>query len=70
MQATNKAVRCDCGHEVQAVSEEQLLAEVQEHARDAHGIEFSREDALLVVRRAERDARAGGRPNGRKGASR
>ncbi len=53
MQATNKFVRCDCGHEVRALSEEQLLAEVQEHAREAHGIEFSREDALLVVLRAE-----------------
>jgi predicted small metal-binding protein len=53
MQTTNKAVRCDCGHEVRAVSEEQLLAEVQEHAREAHGIEFSHEDALLVVLRAE-----------------
>jgi predicted small metal-binding protein len=53
MQATNKAVRCDCGHEVRAVSEEQLLAEVQEHARKAHGIDFSREDALRVVLRAE-----------------
>jgi predicted small metal-binding protein len=53
MQATNKAVRCDCGHEVQGVSEEQLLTDVQNHAREAHGIEFSREDALLVVLRAE-----------------
>ncbi len=53
MQATDKAVRCDCGHEVRAVSEEQLLAEVQEHAREVHGIEFSHEDALLVVLRAE-----------------
>jgi predicted small metal-binding protein len=53
MQATDKAVRCDCGHEVRAGSEEQLVAEVQDHAREAHGIEFSREDALLVVLRTE-----------------
>jgi len=53
MQATNKAVRCDCGHEVRAASEEMLLAGVQTHARNVHGIEFSREDALLVVFRAE-----------------
>jgi predicted small metal-binding protein len=85
MEATNKAVRCDCGHEVRAVSEEQLLAEVQEHARAAHDIEFSREDALLVVLRAElqgqwfeEPARSGGasadpaaacRPPDQKGAS-
>jgi predicted small metal-binding protein len=57
MQSTNKAVRCDCGHEVRAVSEERLLAEVQEHAREAHGIEFSHEDALLVVLRADLQVR-------------
>lgn len=51
MQATNKAVHCDCGHQVQGLSEEHLLAEVQAHALEAHGIEFSREDALLVVLR-------------------
>jgi predicted small metal-binding protein len=85
MQATDKSVRCDCGHHVRAVSEEQLLAEVQDHAREAHGIEFSREDALLVVLRAElqgqwleteardakasADAAAGCRATDQKGAS-
>jgi predicted small metal-binding protein len=83
MQATNKAVRCDCGHEVEGVSEEQLLAEVRDHAREAHGIEFSREDALLVVlrselqeawleqaqRQGEAGAAAAARPPDQKGAS-
>jgi predicted small metal-binding protein len=56
MEATNKAVHCDCGHEVQGLSEEHLLAEVQAHALEAHGIEFSREEALLVVLRSALDA--------------
>jgi predicted small metal-binding protein len=55
MQTTNKPVRCDCGHEVRAGSEEELLAAVRMHARDEHGIEFTREDALLVLLRAELD---------------
>jgi hypothetical protein len=29
---------------------------VQEHARDAHGIEFSSEEALLVVLRSQRQS--------------
>jgi predicted small metal-binding protein len=61
MQVTNKAVRCDCGHEVQGLSEEHLLAEVQAHALEAHGIEFSREDALLVVLRTALEEPRSGR---------
>jgi predicted small metal-binding protein len=53
MQARNKPIRCDCGHEVRADSEEELLAAVRTHAREEHGIEFTREDALLVVLTAE-----------------
>jgi predicted small metal-binding protein len=53
MHATNKPIRCDCGHEVHADSEEMLLAAVCAHAREEHGIEFTREDALLVVLNAE-----------------
>jgi len=56
VQVTNKAVHCDCGHEVHGLSEEHLLAEVQAHALEAHGIEFSREEALLVVLRSALDA--------------
>ena len=55
MQTTNKPVRCDCGHQVQAGSEEELLAAVRTHAREEHGIEFTQEEALLVVLRAELD---------------
>ena len=53
MEAINKAVHCDCGHEVTAAGDEELVAAVRAHARDDHGIEFSHEDALLVVLRSE-----------------
>lgn len=53
MHAANKTVRCDCGYEAGAADEEELLFAVQEHAREAHGIEFTREDALLVILRSE-----------------
>ena len=44
---------CDCGYEVTATDEAKLIAEIRRHARDAHGIAFSIEDALLVVLRSE-----------------
>jgi predicted small metal-binding protein len=53
MRATTKTLRCDCGHEVTADGDEELVAAVRAHARDEHGIEFSHEDALLVVLRSE-----------------
>jgi predicted small metal-binding protein len=53
MRAGNKVVRCECGYEARALDEEGLLAELRRHAREAHAIEFSREDALLVVLRSE-----------------
>ena len=44
---------CECGYEVTATDEAELLKEIRRHARDAHGIAFSIEDALLVVLRSE-----------------
>jgi predicted small metal-binding protein len=53
MHATTKTLRCDCGHEVTADDDETLVAAVRAHARGDHGIEFSYEEALLVVLRSE-----------------
>ena len=44
---------CECGYEVTATDEAKLLEEIRRHARDAHGITFSIEEALLVVLRSE-----------------
>jgi hypothetical protein len=51
-------VRCDCGFETRAADEETLVSEVRRHARDAHGMALSREEALLLAFRAELDAKA------------
>jgi predicted small metal-binding protein len=49
----DKVLSCECGYEVTATDEEGLVEEIRTHARDAHGIAFSVEDALLVVLRSE-----------------
>ena len=48
-----KEVRCECGHEVTAITEAELITDIRRHAREAHGIAFSVEDALLVVLRSQ-----------------
>jgi predicted small metal-binding protein len=48
----DKALRCDCGYEVRACDEDAVVEEVRRHAWDAHGIEFTVELALEVVRKA------------------
>ena len=47
-----KALRCDCGYEVREHDEPSCVEAVRRHAREAHGIEFSSDLALDVVRRA------------------
>ena len=46
-------LHCDCGFEASAADEEGLVAEVQRHAWEAHGMALSDEDALVVAFRAE-----------------
>jgi Protein of unknown function (DUF1059) len=50
-----KVLRCDCGFEARGEHEDDLVAAVQSHARDAHGMTLSRRDALLLTFRAELD---------------
>jgi Protein of unknown function (DUF1059) len=49
----DKVLSCECGYEVTATDEADLVEEIRRHALDAHGIAFSVEDALLVVFRSE-----------------
>ena len=51
----DKVLNCECGHEVTATDEAKLVEGIRRHARIAHGIDFSVEDALLVVFRSELD---------------
>jgi hypothetical protein len=48
-----KVLRCDCGFEARADDEGKLVARVRQHAHEAHGMELSSEQALLLAFRAE-----------------
>ena len=46
------AVRCDCGWTAQG-GEEELVSKIQAHAREVHGLEVTREQALAQARPAD-----------------
>jgi hypothetical protein len=46
-------VQCHCGFEVRAEHEEELVAEVQRHAWEAHGMDLSHDEALLLAFRVQ-----------------
>jgi predicted small metal-binding protein len=49
---SGKALRCDCGYEVPALDEDGFVQAIRQHAREAHGIDFSVELALDLARNA------------------
>jgi hypothetical protein len=51
-------LHCDCGFEARAADEEQLVTEVRRHAREAHGMALSLDEALLLTFRAGLDEEA------------
>jgi len=54
----NKVLQCDCGFEASDEDEDQLVAEIQRHASEAHEMTLTREEALLLAFRAELNAEA------------
>ena len=52
----DKVIHCDCGFEARAADEDGLVAEVRRHAREAHGMALSHDEALLLAFRAELNA--------------
>ena len=46
-------LHCHCGFEARAADESGLVAEVQRHAWEAHGMALSHDEALLLAFRAE-----------------
>jgi hypothetical protein len=64
MESMEKVLRCDCGFEARAADEDGLVAEVQRHAREAHGMALTPDQALLLAFRAELDATAPSRKPG------
>jgi hypothetical protein len=49
----DKVLHCECGFEARAAHEDELVAQVGRHAREAHGMALSQEEALLLAFRAE-----------------
>jgi hypothetical protein len=49
----DKVLHCDCGFEARAADDEELVAEVQRHARVVHGMALSHDEALLLTFQAE-----------------
>jgi len=48
----DKVIQCPCGYIVRADSEEELVSQAQQHAREVHGMELTREEALAMARPA------------------
>jgi predicted small metal-binding protein len=51
-----KAIRCDCGYEVRASDEDDIVEEIRRHASGAHDIEFSVELARKLAQGATQAA--------------
>jgi len=46
-------LRCECGFEARAEDEAELVAQIQRHASEAHGMTLSRDQALELAFHAE-----------------
>jgi predicted small metal-binding protein len=44
-----KIVNCDCGYHVRGDTDDELVAATQRHAREAHGMELTREQVLSLA---------------------
>jgi len=53
-----RVLHCHCGFEARAGDEAGLVAEVRRHAREAHGMALTHDEALLLAFRAELDEQA------------
>ena len=53
----DKVLVCDCGFEARAGDEDRLAVEIRRHAREAHGMDLSYDEVLLLaIRAGERPA--------------
>ena len=46
----SKIMQCYCGHVVRGETDDELVANVQKHAREVHDMEFTREQVLSMAR--------------------
>jgi predicted small metal-binding protein len=56
----DKPIRCHCGFEIHAEREEKLVASIRRHARRAHAMTLTVEQALVIALRAELELQAAG----------
>lgn len=52
---TKKIVKCDCGFVVRSDDDDKLVSELQQHAKEHHKMNLSREQVLSMAR-PEREA--------------
>ena len=45
-----KVIQCPCGFVIKAESDEAVVARAQQHAKDVHGMDLSREQALSMAK--------------------
>jgi predicted small metal-binding protein len=48
----DKVINCPCGFVVKGETDDQLVQNAQQHAKDVHQMELSREQALSMARPA------------------
>jgi predicted small metal-binding protein len=44
-----KIINCDCGRVLRGDTDDELVAAAQKHAREAHGMELTREQVLALA---------------------
>ena len=44
-----KIMQCDCGYVVRGETDDELVANVQKHAREDHDMEVTREQVLAIA---------------------
>jgi predicted small metal-binding protein len=48
----DKIIECPCGYTIRAEDEDTLVSQAQEHARETHDMELTREQALAMAQPA------------------
>jgi predicted small metal-binding protein len=44
-----KSIRCECGYLASAETADELVADIQRHARNEHQMELTREQVLAMI---------------------
>jgi predicted small metal-binding protein len=44
-----KIMRCDCGYVIRGETDDELVANVQKHAREVHDMDLTREQVLAMA---------------------